>query len=84
MVSLHINPDEDIAAGERGRERLIAEALRSVERVGLRNADLVLPSTSRSCRSWRGSRDRYAVAYNVLNADSLRRKRITHSTAPLG
>jgi glycosyltransferase involved in cell wall biosynthesis len=75
VVSLHINPDEDVRSRAHGRERLEAEALRSVERVGLRNADLVLPVYEPIVPFLRRiGVSRYQVAYNVLNGDTLHRK----------
>lgn len=75
VVSLHINPDEDVRPRSRGRERLVAEALRDVERTGLRNADLVLPVYQPIVPYLkRLGVSRFEVAYNVLNADHLRPK----------
>jgi glycosyltransferase involved in cell wall biosynthesis len=77
VVSLHINPDEDI----RGRltgfgDRLRAKALSRLERRTLREADLVLP-VYQSIVPYleRIGVQRYEVAYNLLPASSLRRKR---------
>ena len=78
VVSLHINPAEDVFGRDARPEHLIVvSALRSVERRRASQADLVLPSTSPSFRSWSDSAlTRYAVAYNMLNAESLRRSRV--------
>jgi glycosyltransferase involved in cell wall biosynthesis/SAM-dependent methyltransferase len=76
VVSLHINPDEDIrgrAAGAADRLRL--KAMESVERTGLRGADLVLPVYEPIVPYLErlGVR-RYAVAYNVVGGRHLRPK----------
>jgi glycosyltransferase involved in cell wall biosynthesis len=75
VVSLHINPDEDVRGRAGGRERLEAEAIRSVERVALRGADLVLP-VYRPIVPYldRLGVERYELAYNMLNPSHLRVK----------
>jgi glycosyltransferase involved in cell wall biosynthesis len=76
VVSLHINPDVDVRGRGGGlRERLVLRAMRSVERYGLRRADLVLP-VYRSIVPYleRLGVKRYEVAYNTLNGEHLGRK----------
>lgn len=76
VVSLHINPDEDVRRRSRGRARLEMEAMRAVERKALLGADLVLP-VYRPIVPFleRLGVARYEVAYNMLNASHLSRKR---------
>ncbi|MBM4200928.1 MAG: glycosyltransferase family 4 protein [Gammaproteobacteria bacterium] len=77
VVSLHINPDEDV----RGRahtvsDRLAAHAQRRLEAIGLRAADRVL-AVYRPIVSYleRLGIEHYEVFYNVLNPAHLERKR---------
>lgn len=76
VLSLHNNPDMDV----RGRTRdvkawLAGRAIESVEKIVLRNADLVLPVyLSILPYLKRLGVERYEVAYNVLNPSNLRRK----------
>jgi glycosyltransferase involved in cell wall biosynthesis len=76
VVSLHLNPDEDLRGRARGwRERLGAHATVAIERAGLRGADLVLPVYEPILPYvHRLGVERYEVAYNVLNATNLRPK----------
>jgi glycosyltransferase involved in cell wall biosynthesis len=76
VVSLHINPDEDI----RGRarkflHRLYWQAQQTIERLGLCGADLVMPVYQPIVPYLKRLRvPRYEVRYNVLNPSHLRRK----------
>lgn len=75
-VSLHINPDEDV----RGRLSNRAETarwaqLRNIERIMLRNADIVLPVYQPIVPYLKSQGvSAYEVAYNALNPDHLRKK----------
>jgi glycosyltransferase involved in cell wall biosynthesis len=76
VVSLHINPDEDV----RGRansfvKRAVTVAQQDIERIGLRNADLVMPVYKPIIRYLdRLGVTRYEVCYNSLNPTYLRKK----------
>lgn len=73
VVSVHVNPDEDLRGRARTlRQRVTGAASVSLERVALRGADLVLP-VYRPIVPYleRMGVSRYSVAYNVLNADHL-------------
>jgi L-malate glycosyltransferase len=76
LVSLHINPDEDV----RGRaqnlvKRLVTRAQQDVERIGLLNADMVMPVYQPIVPYLqRLGVTRYEVCYNSLNPTHLRRK----------
>ena len=76
VVSLHINPDEDVRNRTRGfRDRVIANAAQSAERKALRGADLVMPVYAPIVPFLdRLGVAHYEVAYNVLNPGHLRRK----------
>lgn len=76
VVSMHINPDEDV----RGRaqswvKRFVTHAQRDIERIGLLNADLVMP-VYRPIVPYlaRMGVTRYEVCYNILNQTNLRHK----------
>lgn len=76
LVSLHTNPDTDIRGMARTwRGWLFGQGLRAVEKVALRNADLVLP-VYRDIVPFLQRLDitRYRVCYNVLDGSSLHRK----------
>lgn len=76
VVSLHINPDED------GRKRidnwrsyLILKALKRIEEITLKNADLVLPVYLPIVPYLeRLGIEHYEVCYNVINPAHLKRK----------
>lgn len=70
VVSLHINPDEDVRGpGRPWRDRLLGRAIAAVERRALRDADLVLPVYEPIVPFLRRlGVERYQVAYNVLNS----------------
>jgi glycosyltransferase involved in cell wall biosynthesis len=76
VVSLHINPDEDV----RGRaqslaKRLVTWAQQDVERIALSNADLVMPVYQPIVPYLRRMGiSRYEVCYNSLNPTNLRKK----------
>ncbi len=76
VVSLHGNPDEAVRGRTRDvKVRLAGRAIESVERIALRNAELVLPVYRAILPYLKGlGVERYEVAYNVLNPSSLRRK----------
>lgn len=69
VVSLHINPDEDIRGRFEGIvTRTRSRLARTVERTGLRDADLVLPVYESIVPYLESLGVRhYEVAYNVLN-----------------
>lgn len=76
VVSLHINPDEDVRGRARSLPRRLAtRAMETVEREGLRDADLVMP-VYRPIVPYleRLGVTRYEVCYNVLNPALLGRK----------
>ena len=69
LVSLHINPDEDVRGRARGlKQRLFATAQQTVGNLTLRNADLVMP-VYQSIIPYleRIGVRRFEVCYNVLN-----------------
>jgi glycosyltransferase involved in cell wall biosynthesis len=76
IVSLHINPDEDIRRRARGaRARVDVAALETIERLSLQHADLVLPVYEAIIPYLNRLRvSRYEVAYNMLNPGHLRVK----------
>jgi glycosyltransferase involved in cell wall biosynthesis len=85
VVSLHINPDEDVRKRARGwKNKLIARAQRGLERRGLRAADLVMP-VYRPIVPYlqRLGVDRVDVCYNVLNPEHLQRKEDYHLHSPV-
>ena len=75
-VSMHINPDEDV----RGRansfvKRFVTWAQQDIEKVGLLNADLVMPVYEPIVPYLKKlGVSRYQVCYNSLNPTHLRRK----------
>lgn len=76
VVSMHINPDVDVRGRARGwLKRFVTHAQRDIERIGLLNADLVMP-VYRPIVPYleRIGVTRYEVCYNVLNGTHLRRK----------
>lgn len=75
-VSLHINPDEDVRGRAGGLiKRAVTYAQQDVERVGLLNADLVMPVYKPIVPYLqRLGVTRYEVCYNSLNPTHLRRK----------
>lgn len=76
VVSLHINPDEDVRGRARGlRQRLLTRAIVSVEKASLRNADLVLPVYEPIVPFLeRLGITRFEVVHNALNPISLQVK----------
>ena len=76
VVSLHINFDEDVRRRPQGAvKRVVTWAQQDIERVGLVNADLVMP-VYQSIVPYlqRFGITRYEVCYNSLNPTRLRRK----------
>jgi len=76
VVSMHINPDEDVRGRARSwLKRVVTHAQRDIERIGLLNADLVMP-VYRPIVPYleRMGVTRYEVCYNILNQTNLRRK----------
>jgi len=76
VVSMHINPDEDVRGRARGWvRRLVTRLQQDIERIGLLNADLVMP-VYRPIVPYlqRLGVTRYEVCYNSLNPTHLRRK----------
>lgn len=71
VVSVHVNPDEDLRGRAKTiRQRVTGAASTSLERVSLQGADLVLP-VYRPIIPYlrRMGVERYEVAYNVLNTE---------------
>jgi glycosyltransferase involved in cell wall biosynthesis len=76
VVSLHVNPAEDLRSGPRPLRSLLAARFHeALERTVLRDADIVLPVYEPIAPYLEalGVR-RYVVAYNMLNAENLVRK----------
>jgi glycosyltransferase involved in cell wall biosynthesis len=76
VVSMHINPDEDLRARATSAwEKTYWNAMEAVEKESLRHADMVLP-VYRPIIPYleRMGVKKFEVAYNVLNADFLREK----------
>ena len=76
VVSMHINPDEDVRGRARNWvKRVVTWAQQDIERIGLLNADLVMP-VYRPIVPYlqRLGVTRYEVCYNSLNPTHLRRK----------
>jgi glycosyltransferase involved in cell wall biosynthesis len=76
VVSLHINPDEDVRPRAVGlRERILTRAITSVETLTLRNANLVLPVYEPIVPFLRRiGVSRFEVVHNVVNPTHLRHK----------
>jgi glycosyltransferase involved in cell wall biosynthesis len=76
VVSMHTNPDEDVRGRARGLVRRVVTRLQQdVERVGLVNADMVMPVYQTIVPYLqRLGVTRYEVCYNSLNPKYLRRK----------
>ena len=76
VVSMHINPDEDVRGRARGWvKRIVTWMQQDVERIGLLNADLVMPVYQPIVPYLqRLGVTRYEVCYNSLNPTHLRRK----------
>jgi glycosyltransferase involved in cell wall biosynthesis len=80
VVSLHINPDVNrrrrvLDPRASWQERLFAVFFDAIEIAGLRHADLALPVYLPIVPYLQRVKcERYEVAYNVLNADCLRKK----------
>jgi glycosyltransferase involved in cell wall biosynthesis len=76
VVSMHINPDEDVRGRANGWvKRFVTWAQQDIERIGLLNADLVMP-VYRPIVPYlqRVGVSRYEVCYNSLNPTHLLRK----------
>ena len=76
VVSLHINPDEDVRGRAQGLvKRIVTWAQQDIERIGLINADLVMPVYQPIVPYLqRLGVTRYEVCYNILNQTHLRKK----------
>jgi glycosyltransferase involved in cell wall biosynthesis len=76
VVSLHINPDEDVRGRAQGvAKRLVTWAQQDVERIALTNADLVMPVYQPIVPYLkRMGVSRYEVCYNSLNPTHLHKK----------
>ncbi len=76
VVSLHINPDEDVRGRARGlKELILTRAIESVERIALRSADLVLPVYEPIVPYLQKvGVSRFEVVHNALNPMCLGRK----------
>lgn len=76
VVSMHINPDEDVRGRARNwGKRFVAWAQQDIERIGLLNADLVMPVYQPIVPFLkRLGVSRYEVCYNILNPTNLRSK----------
>lgn len=75
FVSLHINPDTDLNTKGTAKQRIARKAIRRIELLGLRSADLVLPvySTIIPFLESKGIFN-FDVSYNMTNEESLTRK----------
>lgn len=76
VVSLHINPDEDMKRRSIGwRQRILTISRETIEKIGLRQADIVLPVYEPILPYIKrlGARN-YEVVYNVLNQIFLKKK----------
>jgi glycosyltransferase involved in cell wall biosynthesis len=76
LVSMHINPDEDMRRRAKGLlQKLIVNAQKDIEKIGLQGADLVMP-VYRPIVPYleRLKIKNYQVCYNVLNPDNLCKK----------
>ena len=76
VVSMHINPDEDIKGRATNRQqRVFLRAMEAVGKVTLRNADLVMPVYQPIVPYLkRMGAERFEVVYNILNEDHLQKK----------
>ena len=76
VVSLHINPDEDVRGRAQGLiKQIVTWAQQDIERIGLINADLVMPVYEPIVPYLqRYGVTRYEVCYNILNQTHLRKK----------
>ncbi|HOE11872.1 MAG TPA: glycosyltransferase family 4 protein [bacterium] len=76
VVSIHINPDEDIKGRATTRQqRFYLRAMEAVGRVTLRNADLVMPVYQPIVPYLkRMGAERFEVVYNILNENHLQKK----------
>lgn len=76
VVSLHINPDEDVRGrAHSGVKRLVTWAQQDIERIGLLNADLVMPVYKPIVPYLqRLGVAQYEVCYNSLNPTHLLKK----------
>lgn len=76
LVSLHVNPAEDLRGGSPAlRTRIAGPFHAALERDVLRDADLVLPVYEPIVPYLESiGVSRYQVAYNMINASNLRRK----------
>ena len=74
-VSLHINPDADLNTKGTVKQRIARKAIKRIELLGLRNADLVLPvySTIIPFLESKGIVN-FDVSYNMTNKENLKRK----------
>ncbi|HPO09001.1 MAG TPA: glycosyltransferase family 4 protein [bacterium] len=85
VVSMHINPDEDIQGRATTRQqRFYLRAMESVGKVTLRNADLVMP-VYQPIISYleRMGAERFEVVYNILNENHLQKKNDYHLHHPV-
>lgn len=88
VVSLHINPDEDMRSlsgwGQNWKDRLIMERTKYFERETLRTADLVLPvyEPIRPYAEAYGARN-IRVCYNVINPSHLKVKKSYGLSSPM-
>ncbi|CAO5679915.1 MAG: hypothetical protein HEEMFOPI_01362 [Holosporales bacterium] len=69
VVSLHINPDENFRKNtETFKEKIIFNCLKKIERIGLKNADLVMPVYEPIVPYLKTMGiNRFKVCYNVIN-----------------
>jgi glycosyltransferase involved in cell wall biosynthesis len=85
VVSIHTNPDVTLRGSlETKDEKIYWHALRRIERISLRNADLVLPVYKPIIPYLKdiGVR-KYEVAYNVLNGEHLKHKKSYDLHSPI-
>lgn len=83
VVSLHTSPAELHLIEFSAKQRLANRAIRAVERLTLRNADLVMPVYESIVPMLRDLGARYRVCYNVINAASLKSKATYALHAPV-
>lgn len=75
FASLHANPDADLNRKGTVKQRIARKAIRRIELLGLRNADIILPvySTIIPFLESRGLSN-FDVSYNMTNREYLKRK----------
>jgi glycosyltransferase involved in cell wall biosynthesis len=82
-VSLHINPEADLNTKGTVKQQIARKAIRRIELLGLRSADLVLPvySTIIPFLETKGVVN-FEVSYNMTNEKNLKRKTVYSLSSP--